>query len=90
VGAALALRRCGVEPREYLQVLIEGTRAEYYRGMNMTRGVARNDGVRVAAIEALGEMGAAARAALPVLHVALDDRSAAVRAAARATIACLR
>ena len=87
VGAALALRASDVDPSEYLQALIEGLRKENYRGLGMSRRRYRDTGLRVAAIEALADLGE--RAALPALYAVLEDRSEAVREAARTALARL-
>ena len=89
VGAALALRVCDLDPGEYLQALVEGVRLENYRGLGMSRRRYRDTQLRVAAIEALAELGERGKPGIPALYKVLEDRYEPVRKAARDALARL-
>jgi hypothetical protein len=69
-------------------VLIEGTLPDRYRDIGMTSSIYRDEGVRIAAIETIAQLGARGRPALPLLH-AVRPRFKNVRRAADAAIARL-
>jgi len=90
IGSALILQRCGVDPAEYMQVLLEGMRPANWRHLGMSSRRHRPESVRVAAIEALAPLGDRAAPAIPLLASLREDRSRAVRAAAKTALARLR